>query len=109
MDLGDLGSLAMSQTLFRIITYDRVLAQEVKHPTLVSSNPVPANYAEEQRRCDHNLIMWTHFFLTAKGMGQMIAEKSISSEARSAKHTDRQYGSSGIARLMGELTRVVEL
>ena len=53
--------------------------------------------------------MWTHFFLTVKGMGQMMAEKSRSSEARSAKHTNYQYRSSGIERLMGELTRVVEL
>lgn len=29
----------------------------------------------------------TYFFLTAKGMGQMMAEKSVSSETRRAKHT----------------------
>jgi ribosomal protein L32 len=29
----------------------------------------------------------THFFLTAKGIGQMIAEKSDSSDMRRAKHT----------------------
>lgn len=49
----------------------------------------------------------THFFLTAKGIGQMMAEKRASSEANKAKHTGR---SAPLVRLSWvRLTRVVEL
>jgi len=47
----------------------------------------------------------THFFLTVKGIGQMIAEKRDSSDMRRAKHTICQLAL-GRSR---ELTGVVEL
>ena len=39
---------------------------------------------------NHQAVARTHFFLTVNGMGQMMAEKSISSEANKAKHTERK-------------------
>jgi hypothetical protein len=52
-----------------------------------------------------------HFFLIAKGIGQMMAEKSISSEASKAKHTASVNGA-GTSDCPGDVierTGVVEL